>query len=1030
MEVFTRRRDGFAGGDQFRIIFSTALVVFFVGTMIANVHAAWENGYWATVFEPFGVVHDVRTTPDGAGGMLIIAYDPGAQSHAISVSRIDHTGNELWGDDGVKLGVEIAYPEMLGPVDVTDDGQGGAYCLYTRVYDASHTLMVTRLNGAGLHVSTVPLGDYGPNPTGAARLEKSDNGDLFVVWSRSAGTVDKELIVARLDADLNPIWETTVWEDSNGDLDRLDWVVNEDGFGGLLFGINYQSFSGYYEGRVQRLAGNNVLMWGNRGHQAWPALGAIVEVLPDAAGGAYVMNSLGWGDSRVQHVDDLGNETWAAGGINPLGLSTWPNPSEPSYCIDGTGGFYAADGVTDLFAQHVDIAGNLLWGINGLQITTLPGWQEDPDLTPDGFGGALIVYRDHYFSEITDHHARALSATRLDLFGNKVWENTGFWWALLENQTGREPFYPQVLADGSGGALVVWDHYNDAFDFNEVYAAGISSSGDSPAVPTLAYINPDAGAVGDIQQVVILGDYLDSSQTYTLVQSGALDIVLTGISVVTSQSVTGTLDLSSAVPGAYDLQVSKGGVVLATLANAYGVGEQTPCDQDEPLLAAQGYPSSFGSQRKMAFDSLGRVNSAWLDYSSGYYRLWWNVKAADLPELHTLVYRSNDVLRELSFSMGPDDVAHFVFVEESGGAENLTYRSVDPISESTSESLVVIGGVRNPVVAVDDMAQVHIVYEAGTGPTALYHVITGELGFGAPVNLNAGTNATNPDLALDGPGLMVTYVRDFWWPGLREVCYQHFDGAVWETAVGVYFGVTVQSPSVAWDGSGSLLFSWVLDNSGFEPLLHTLLMTNHTPGAVRWRMGLPLIYRCSVAASGPNSFYLLTQESETGIPAEIYLRSGDGEVFYPRRRINSTGDVDFPVFCANSNSPGVSALWEEYQDPTATLYRYDCFDTGPTSSVDTPSLVQGVKAYPNPFNPTTTFSYSQRSPGWTRLEIYNLAGQRVRTLVDGKQAAGNHTITWDGRDSVGRVMPSGVYFSRILRPAGQKEIVTKVTMLK
>jgi len=73
--------------------------------------------------------------------------------------------------------------------------------------------------------------------------------------------------------------------------------------------------------------------------------------------------------------------------------------------------------------------------------------------------------------------------------------------------------------------------------------------------------------------------------------------------------------------------------------------------------------------------------------------------------------------------------------------------------------------------------------------------------------------------------------------------------------------------------------------------------------------------------------------------------------------------------------------------------------------------------YPNPFNPTTTFSFSLEYDGEAELDIVDARGHLVRRLVSGIQSAGNHEILWDGKDSSGRELASGTYFYR-LRAAG------------
>jgi|YelNatPaOPRAMG01_1025707.scaffolds.fasta_scaffold11741_2 hypothetical protein len=69
--------------------------------------------------------------------------------------------------------------------------------------------------------------------------------------------------------------------------------------------------------------------------------------------------------------------------------------------------------------------------------------------------------------------------------------------------------------------------------------------------------------------------------------------------------------------------------------------------------------------------------------------------------------------------------------------------------------------------------------------------------------------------------------------------------------------------------------------------------------------------------------------------------------------------------------------------------------------------------YPNPFNPSTTINFSVAKAGNVKLVIYNALGQEVRTLVDQDFSAGSHSIQWDGKDSHGMSVSSGLYIYRI-----------------
>jgi hypothetical protein len=84
--------------------------------------------------------------------------------------------------------------------------------------------------------------------------------------------------------------------------------------------------------------------------------------------------------------------------------------------------------------------------------------------------------------------------------------------------------------------------------------------------------------------------------------------------------------------------------------------------------------------------------------------------------------------------------------------------------------------------------------------------------------------------------------------------------------------------------------------------------------------------------------------------------------------------------------------------------------------------------YPNPFNPQTTISYSVKEPGQVKLQIYNIKGQLVRTLVDSEHAAGHYKQIFDARDDRDRRLASGVYLIRMQAPGYHK--TSKMMLLK
>ncbi len=83
---------------------------------------------------------------------------------------------------------------------------------------------------------------------------------------------------------------------------------------------------------------------------------------------------------------------------------------------------------------------------------------------------------------------------------------------------------------------------------------------------------------------------------------------------------------------------------------------------------------------------------------------------------------------------------------------------------------------------------------------------------------------------------------------------------------------------------------------------------------------------------------------------------------------------------------------------------------------------------PNPFNPTTAIEFDIPADQPAKLEVYNVLGEKVTTLVDDNFTAGTYRIIWEGRDDKGREMPSGIYLYRL--EAGDKSISKRMVMLK
>lgn len=97
-----------------------------------------------------------------------------------------------------------------------------------------------------------------------------------------------------------------------------------------------------------------------------------------------------------------------------------------------------------------------------------------------------------------------------------------------------------------------------------------------------------------------------------------------------------------------------------------------------------------------------------------------------------------------------------------------------------------------------------------------------------------------------------------------------------------------------------------------------------------------------------------------------------------------------------------------------------------------PNSFELAQNYPNPFNPTTTISYTIRPTdekgAVTKLEVFNIMGQKVTTLVDEAQIPGRYEVQWDGTNASNQQVSSGIYFYRLIR--GSEGNTKKMTLLK
>ncbi len=93
-----------------------------------------------------------------------------------------------------------------------------------------------------------------------------------------------------------------------------------------------------------------------------------------------------------------------------------------------------------------------------------------------------------------------------------------------------------------------------------------------------------------------------------------------------------------------------------------------------------------------------------------------------------------------------------------------------------------------------------------------------------------------------------------------------------------------------------------------------------------------------------------------------------------------------------------------------------------------PQKFELLQNYPNPFNSGTTIAFRLHGTMPVKLDVYNLLGQKVKTLIDATLYSGDHTTFWDGTTTAGMACPSGIYYCKLM--AGSQLQSRKMIMVR
>jgi M6 family metalloprotease-like protein len=132
---------------------------------------------------------------------------------------------------------------------------------------------------------------------------------------------------------------------------------------------------------------------------------------------------------------------------------------------------------------------------------------------------------------------------------------------------------------------------------------------------------------------------------------------------------------------------------------------------------------------------------------------------------------------------------------------------------------------------------------------------------------------------------------------------------------------------------------------------------------------------------------------------------------------------------------GAEIIWFKSCDPGGLCDSNEAAFTVMSSDIDQeaddgllPHSYLLKQNYPNPFNPETRIEFNLQKAGWVKLQVFDIVGQNIVTLVDGYKKMGQYVVTWNGTDKEGEPLPSGIYLYKITFDGFEK--VNKMILLK
>jgi hypothetical protein len=317
-----------------------------------------------------------------------------------------------------------------------------------------------------------------PNIQSYPSIISDGSGGAIITWWDYRNGVDTNIYAQRINAAGYVKWlPNGVPACSIAGAQKKPSMISDGAGGAIIAWDDYRSGSANPNIYVQRVDSLGAVRWQLNGVPVCTlaAEQGLNQVAPDGAGGAIIVWA-DWrggssnGDIYAQRVDSTGAVRWSANGI-PV-CDTLQDQSWPTIVSDGAGGAiiawedYRIAPNYNMFAQRVDSTGSMMWINHGVRLSSAAVAQHRSRSVADGFGGAIVVWDDY-------------RTTSYNIYGQHVNASGINQWPLsglgICTATARQTD-PCIVASGAGGAIIAWPDWRNG-STPDVYAQRVASGG-------------------------------------------------------------------------------------------------------------------------------------------------------------------------------------------------------------------------------------------------------------------------------------------------------------------------------------------------------------------------------------------------------------------------------------------------------------------------------------------------------------------------------------------------------------------------